>query len=250
MQRSSAASDIASEAGTNASGLGMGQLVDGAGLQEDALQEIVAKLRKQPKKILPVLHLVRKDQKETGGRKAFPLSYIRLAQLPRDYVMDLIATNSGEPGLRLSSQDLDAIERSSKGTLHDLLWRGTGLSPHCKWPKCAHDVSIVTKVLTELHNQNGQPWHSIPVLRPKKGVLVIDWDKFGAFQFVPPGDSDLHLPDGVGTDGVVKMFPLNLFFGDALWKVCAQERYIKLSRLRETQREAITAGCSLAASGL
>ena len=36
----------------------------------------------------------------------------------------------------------------------------------------------------------------------------------------------LHHPDGVGTDGVVKIFPFNLFFGDVLWKVCAQERYV------------------------
>ena len=37
----------------------------------------------------------------------------------------------------------------------------------------------------------------------------------------------LHHPDGVGTDGVVKMFPFNLFFGDVLWKACAQERYVE-----------------------
>ena len=38
--------------------------------------------------------------------------------------------------------------------------------------------------------------------------------------------SCLHHPDGVGTDGVVKMFPFNLFFGVVLWKACAQERYV------------------------
>ena len=34
------------------------------------------------------------------------------------------------------------------------------------------------------------------------------------------------LPDGVGTDGVVKFFPFSLFFGDVLWNVCAQKRYV------------------------
>ena len=44
--------------------------------------------------------------------------------------------------------------------------------------------------------------------------------------FCISGFFSLHHPDGVGTDGVVKIFPFNLFFSDVLWKVCAQERYV------------------------
>ena len=37
-------------------------------------------------------------------------------------------------------------------------------------------------------------------------------------------DHCLHHPNGMGTDGVVKIY--RLFFGDVLWKVCGQEHHV------------------------
>lgn len=165
-------------------------------IYQDAIKEILVHLESNPEKVLPTLQVVKGDgllkkfkaAEEDASMKPFAPTYVRLKQMPKDIICELLCTL--EPEVFSSIQVCKNLEKSKPGTLHCLLYMCMAITDKTKWPKAAHDKLIFNELMTDRYTKVGKRLSGFKLIMDGKGMLQPDWQKHGIYKLLPEGDVD------------------------------------------------------------
>lgn len=162
-------------------------------MSAETLEDIVKLLKENPDQIYPCYRMIasgslkhKSGEQAEQGPKPFPATYIRLAKVPKDVIIDLAF--KFEPTVFASTDRLKTLEKSVPGTLHAIFHFGMGTLPTTKWPKFAHNRVTFEKTFLERYEALGKRWHNMTFGHDDKGRYVVQWWKCGIFQLLPAGD--------------------------------------------------------------
>eukprot|EP00971_Amphidinium_carterae_P348658 6490613-Amphidinium_carterae.2 len=82
------------------------------------------------------------------------------------------------------------MERTAKGTARDLFWMATNFTGDTKWPRPAKDPETLKLCCQVAHDAAGRILTTMEVMKPKKGVALLDWQALGWYRLLP-ADSEL-----------------------------------------------------------
>eukprot|EP00971_Amphidinium_carterae_P350787 6491738-Amphidinium_carterae.2 len=197
-----AASGCGEDTQSNASA-SHGCTVDMESILERALEEINTRLRRNKSKILPTLEIVRSDDSSlqaglkrkassenvdgSASRPPFASSYTKLQSLSTEFMCEIMAELSEG---KLSKAELQLMERTSKTTARDLFWMSTFFTAETKWPRAAKDPDTLKQCCRVAHDKAGRILTTMEVMKPKRGVCLLDWQSHGWYRLLP-ADTEL-----------------------------------------------------------
>lgn len=166
-------------------------------MEQEALDELVALLQQDPRKIFPTLRWAQSSAVAARAEPPPPPpaddenewdfhdSYRKLYRVPKDFLRQFLPPLP-EMALRLKSEALTRLEKSEDGTVRNLFVWACNVSTDTAWPPFCHKKRIFREVFTNAVVDRGNRLSGI-VTKEVGEKLFADWTKCGGYVFGPAG---------------------------------------------------------------